>query len=575
MWEIEFGIPFQLYSHASTIVENLSSAGSIITQLDHGYYEITVVNDDTSTKEEHITSLGNDTVFPACTCGEWKRNASPCWHMFTLFKNSPHVKYDSMSGLYRSNALFGMDYSCLTENDIPTAKTARNASMQTQNSKYDNINQDSDNQITDKVVDTTTTTTVTSPISPNNTGKRQSKYSKLIADLKEKQIHRKVNRTEDKIVRIVENASCTEKTEVVSPTKKLYQDNMKLRERRLVSKSKRGWVAGMSVVGANVKFPKLRTVKVKSIADVLREMPDEVVEQLKKTHFKQKQQSQQQQQHSQQERQSLQTHDKQQPQPPQPQQHDKQQQHPSVENENNEPNNTNNDDTANNILQVVGTTETNNLINTSEISIGDISHDENGMVKHGLSGNGGTQNELVNINKSRQTTSTKQSSHKVIDTQVLNTNNSHPTTSLIQSDTNVDISHKNTQHELRTKNEGRELDLNHLNRSLISFSSDDTNIITTISNTAHTEHEQRNHIILKLLQDDQEASSSMITPSTNTTSTDYDHGHIVMTTLVQAQGTGDQYHEHDHEENFDLLSIATKRKAEDDLDEEESVKKMK
>ena len=48
-----------------------------------------------------------------------------------------------------------------------------------------------------------------------------------------------------------------------------------------------------------------------------------------------------------------------------------------------------------------------------------------------------------------------------------------------------------------------------------------------------------------------------------------------MTTLVQAQGTGDQYHEHDHEENFDLLSIATKRKADDELDEEESVKKIK
>lgn len=558
-WEIEFGIPFYLYSHAANILESLSSAGSIIAQLDHGYYEITVVNDDTSAKEEHITSLGNDTVFPACTCGEWKRNAVPCWHMFTVFKNSAYVKYDSMSALYRSNALFGLDYSCLTEEDLPKTK---NVFVQTQNSipREDINNQSSSHQMANKIVETATASSTAieaSPVSSSNTVvKRHSKYSKLIADLKEKHVPKGMKRKEEKIVRIVDDtSSCDNFSEAVSPAKKSYQGNMKLRERRLVSKTKRGWVAGTSVVGANLKFPTLRTVKVKSIADVLAEMPDDVVEQLKKKHLKQ----------------------------------------PLVEKKSDKLNNTNNDSNDNRI----------NNTKQSENFTDNINHPQHGLNKN---------NRSQNINKSRQTilelspdkAVVTQASNKItsptttssLSSNTIDTNATHsiktktsdsPKTdpiSLSSSDTSADVSHKNTQHELISKTDNELDNESHMNKnstSPLSLVSDDDAAITSTS-TAHDEHEQSNHIILKLLQDDE--ASSIVSTTTNTQiSTDNHDDHVVMTPIVQAQETGNHEDHHDHEQNFHLLTIATKRKADDGeySDEEEekeedsslSVKKMK
>ena len=292
-WEIEFGIPYYLYSQAAPIVENLDSVGSVIAQIDQGYIEITV---DAVSKEQHIVSFGSNTIFPACTCGEWKRQALPCWHMFTVFKNFPHMKYDSMSVLYRLNPVFGVDYSCLDVRDLLKTKLTRNVSVQASMStlEEETHNKNIRNPINNGVAQNM-------KISANGSVRfmRNSKYSKLIAGLKaipvQKQ-HIRKRRKEEKIVRIVDGATATASTandidedKVVSLRKRSYQGNMNLRG-KLVSKTKRGWVAtGTSGKGSGFKVPRLRTVKVKSIADVLAEMPSDVVDHIKKTLHRHKQ----------------------------------------------------------------------------------------------------------------------------------------------------------------------------------------------------------------------------------------------------------------------------------------------
>ena len=87
-------------------------------QLEEQQFGLFKVFEETKTSDavffvEEIVSFGGNVTFPSCTCAGWNQTHLPCIHMYAVFRNTEHCKYDSLSPLYRINPLLDFDYSTI------------------------------------------------------------------------------------------------------------------------------------------------------------------------------------------------------------------------------------------------------------------------------------------------------------------------------------------------------------------------------------------------------------------------------------------------------------------------------
>ena len=71
----------------------------------------TVLSYESNHKGElYEVSFGDDDKLPSCSCPSWPFSPYLCKHFFVVMRKYPHIKWDTLSKLYRDSPLFKLDY---------------------------------------------------------------------------------------------------------------------------------------------------------------------------------------------------------------------------------------------------------------------------------------------------------------------------------------------------------------------------------------------------------------------------------------------------------------------------------
>lgn len=110
------GVPLSLLPVFNTL--KIEYEESTTFQVEEQQFGLFKVFEETRTNDaiffvEEIVSFGGNVTFPSCTCARWNQTHLPCMHMYAVFRNAEHCKYDSLSPLYRINPLLDFDYSTI------------------------------------------------------------------------------------------------------------------------------------------------------------------------------------------------------------------------------------------------------------------------------------------------------------------------------------------------------------------------------------------------------------------------------------------------------------------------------
>nr|XP_054773909.1 uncharacterized protein LOC129282002 [Lytechinus pictus] len=82
-----------------------------VVQLENGTF--TVLNEK---GRHHSVGLGNEIVFPSCTCSDWLQHWLPCRHFLAVFHHlGDESSWQQLSPLYSSNPIFSLDEECILQ----------------------------------------------------------------------------------------------------------------------------------------------------------------------------------------------------------------------------------------------------------------------------------------------------------------------------------------------------------------------------------------------------------------------------------------------------------------------------
>jgi SWIM zinc finger. len=98
------------------IYERLKIAASrryYITEIHPGIFS--VQGSETPDDNIHTISFGDSNSYPSCDCEDWQRFKLPCIHLGAVFNTYQDWTYDMMGVPYRSNPIFNVDWSVVSQ----------------------------------------------------------------------------------------------------------------------------------------------------------------------------------------------------------------------------------------------------------------------------------------------------------------------------------------------------------------------------------------------------------------------------------------------------------------------------
>eukprot|EP00111_Clytia_hemisphaerica_P021241 TCONS_00062537-protein len=107
-----YKLPIFLMSHCHPILSAPQQVETHIQKVSTQEYTVFELKD--KILDRFHVSLGDQSIFPSCTCTEWINNPLLCRHMFQVFKMYT-LDFESISPLYKSSPFFTIDYLCIDQ----------------------------------------------------------------------------------------------------------------------------------------------------------------------------------------------------------------------------------------------------------------------------------------------------------------------------------------------------------------------------------------------------------------------------------------------------------------------------